>query len=237
MSGPLWQETVERVAELCQPAGLDLVQPFAADWFNAGLPQSERLYDFGRPGALGILVGNTKALWPAFQRAVAASSVLTATPHPLDSYTKGVMWRAASRVAPLASCTYFSHTLPPLAIPIQRLAERIGFAGLSPSRLAVHPAYGPWFALRAVLLVDLAGPEAAPPTPVRPCQGCDEPCMPAFEHALAVSAPISAESIARHAAEWIAVRDACPFGHAFRYSDDQLAYHYQPDRRRLLLAP
>jgi methylmalonic aciduria homocystinuria type C protein len=237
VSAASWQETVERVAALCQPAGFDLVQPFSAHWFNAGLPQSEQLYDFGRPGALGILIGNTKALWPAFQHAVAASPALATTAHPLDSYTQRVLWHAASRVAPLASCTYFSHTQPPLAIPIQRLAELIGFAGLSPSRLAIHPSYGPWFGLRAVLLVDLQGPEATLPEPVQPCRGCSAPCMPAFEHALSVSTPISAGSIARHAAEWIAVRDACPIGRAFRYPDDQLAYHYQPDRRRLLLAP
>lgn len=237
MSAASWQETVERVAALCEAAGFDVVQPFAADWFNAGLPQSERLYDFGRPGALGVLIGNTRALWPAFQHAIAASPALATTAHPLDSYTKRVLWRAASRVAPLASCTYFSHTPPPLAIPIQRLAERIGFAGLSPSRLAVHPSYGPWFALRAVLLLDLEGPGTMPPEPVRPCRGCSEPCVPAFEHALSVSAPISSEAIARHAAEWIAVRDACPLGRPFRYSDAQLAYHYEPARRRLVLAP
>jgi methylmalonic aciduria homocystinuria type C protein len=235
VSAPAWQETVERVAALCQPAGFDLVRPFAADWFNAGLPERERLYDFGRPATLGILLGNTRALWPSFRRALERSASLAAAEHPLDNYTKRVLWRAASHVAPLASCTYFAHTPPPLAIPIQRLAELIGFAGLSPSRLAVHPSYGPWFALRAVLLVDIAGPDAAPPEPVRPCFGCSEPCMPAFEQALQVSTPISAETIARHAADWIAVRDACPIGRAFRYDDDQLAYHYQGDRRRLPL--
>lgn len=233
VSAPAWQEIVERVAASCQPAGFDLVRPFAADWFNAGLPESERLYDFGRPASLGILLGNTRALWPVFQRALHDSASLAAADHPLDNYTKRVLWRAASRVAPLASCTYFAHTPPPLAIPIQRLAELIGFAGLSPSRLAVHPSYGPWFALRAVLLVDIAGPDAAPPEPIRPCFGCSEPCMPRFEHALRVSTPLDADAIARHAAEWIAVRDACPIGRDFRYGDDQLAYHYQSDRRRL----
>lgn len=232
-----WQETVERVAALSQPAGFDLVRPFAADWFNVGAPDSERLYDFGRPASLGILLGNTRALWPAFLRAVASSSALAGAEHPLDNYTKRVMWRVASRLAPLASCTYFAHTLPPLAVPMQRLAERIGLAGISPSRLAVHPSYGPWFALRAVVIVDMDGPAAAPPEPVRPCLGCPEPCMAPFEHALAVSAPVSMHSIAEHAAEWIAVRDACPLGRAFRYSDDQLAYHYQSDRTRLPKAP
>lgn len=234
MSAPAWQEMVQRVAALCQPAGFDLVRPFAANWFNAGLPEAERLYDFGRPAALALLIGNTRALWPVFQAAAQASPALSTARHPLDDYTRRVLWNAASRAAPLASCTYFAHTLPPLAIPIQRLAERIGLAGLSPSRLAVHPSYGPWFALRAVLLVDLDGPAAAAPEPVRPCLGCSAPCVPAFEHALAASAPLGPESVAEHASEWIAVRDACPLGRDFRYTDDQLAYHYQPHRRRLL---
>jgi methylmalonic aciduria homocystinuria type C protein len=234
VSAPAWQDTVERIAALCQPAGFDLVRPFAADWFNAGLSTAECLYDFGRPAALGILLGNTRALWPAFLRAMHTSEALAAVEHPLDGYTKELMWRLASSIQPLASCTYFAHTLPPLAVPIQRLAETIGLAGLSPSHLAVHPSYGPWFSLRAVLMVDIEGPSAAPPEPLRPCAGCAQPCVPALERALAVSAPVTAESIAEHAGEWIAIRDACPIGRAFRYGDDQLAYHYQSDRRRIL---
>jgi len=31
------------------------------------------------------------------------------------------------------------------------------------------------------------------------------------------------------AAPWSAVRDRCPVGRAYRYSDEQIAYHYTKD--------
>jgi len=33
--------------------------------------------------------------------------------------------------------------------------------------------------------------------------------------------------------QWLNVRDACPLGRAYRYGDDQIAYHYRSDRRVL----
>jgi methylmalonic aciduria homocystinuria type C protein len=85
-----------------------------------------------------------------------------------------------------------------------------------------------------VLIVDIDGPQSAPPDPVRTCLGCTAPCLAPFERALAASAPLSDSSIAEHAADWIAVRDACPVGRDFRYGEDQLAYHYRAERQRIL---
>jgi hypothetical protein len=230
VSGDEWQEILTRLRPACQSAGFDLLHPFSVGRYNDQAPESERLPSLGGAGTLGLLFGNTRHLWPIFARAYAADPALGAARHPLDAYVTqslpALLAGATNRRAQLV----YSHITVPRPFPMQRLAEAVGFSALSPSHLAIHPAHGPWFALRAVAVVDVAGPLPAP-APERPCASCSAPCVPALERAVERSGPkLDAESIAGHADAWIAVRDACPLGKASRYGPAQLAYHYRKDR-------
>lgn len=60
-----WQSVVEDLRARI-PAGLDLAQPFQVAWYNRAVADACRLSDFGRSPALGILVGNTRAIWSRF---------------------------------------------------------------------------------------------------------------------------------------------------------------------------
>lgn len=186
-------------------AGFDLVHAFdTASVDVAAIADPER--------RRGLLVGNTRALWPRFRAALAADPALAASSDPLDLYTERTLARAfpGERV-------WFAHVQYDGAfLPIQRIAAAAGFAHLAPTHLAIHPIYGPWFALRAV--VALPGPPPAPIELAAPCR-CEAPCHDAFARAVASTDPRA----------WIAVRDACPVGRAHRYSDDQLAYHTTKD--------
>ncbi|MBA3452669.1 MAG: hypothetical protein H0T42_06170, partial [Deltaproteobacteria bacterium] len=97
-------------------------------------------------------------------------------------------------------------------LPFTRLAAATGLGALAASHLVIHPIYGPWFALRAVILVDGDPPVRAPIA--SPCT-CGSACKTALVSAL-VSA--SWES-------WLAVRNACSL-RAWRYSDEQIQFHY-----------
>jgi hypothetical protein len=230
---PPWSELAAHFEAECRRSGLDLLHPFAVADYNAQVSEEQRLHDFGRPRALGLLVGNTRALWPYFAEARTRDHELRLAAHPLDRYVVASVARAASALSGRPQVSYFSHVTQPRALPIQRLAELTGFAALSPSHLAIHERHGPWFALRAVVVVDIEGPSQSPSAPARPCQGCPAPCVVAFEQARAASGPVlDASSVARHAAQWIAVRDACPVGRASRYGEEQLRYHYGIDRQR-----
>ena len=101
-------------------------------------------------------------------------------------------------------------------IPLQQLAVATGFGALAPSHLVIHPVLGPWFALRAVVLLDAEPPPAAPPI-AKPCT-CSDTCPAALATALAARGPESWRA-------WLAVRDACSL-RAARYSDEQIRYHY-----------
>jgi len=228
-----WPEILERVTANVHAFGLDLVHPFAVGWFNERVDDAERLEDFGSPGSLGVLLGNSRALWPAFTRRLGSEARLAQAANPLDSYVEHSVAALLEELAPLQTRAYFAHVTRPRAVPMQRLADAVGFAGLGPVQLSIHPRVGPWFAMRAVLVIDVAGPSGEPAMLERPCQGCSQPCVAPFQRALASSSELSARSIADHAQEWIAVRDACPIGRDYRYGEDQLAFHYHlRDRSR-----
>jgi hypothetical protein len=233
-----WQPLSARVTAAAAQAGFDLVLTFGVAHYNQAASDSERLEGFGQANALGILFGNTRQLWPVFTSACATDPEISGAAQPLDTYVALRLSRILASATDLRHELTFAHVTQPRAFPLQRLAERIGLAGLSPSHLLVHPQHGPWLALRAVAVIDVGGPTAAPPPPARPCQTCSAPCMAALERALSVSGnDLSSAVIAAHAAAWIAVRDACPVGPGSRYGENQLRYHYGVARAQALPDP
>jgi methylmalonic aciduria homocystinuria type C protein len=200
---------LEALAARCAQAGFDLLAPFDVAAFNAVAGPQERLPDHGRGHALAVVIGNGRALWPIFR------SAADGPPDPLDRYTVRTL-TAAAEATGLPFVALWAHTMRPRPIPIQRVAQAAGLAGLSPSHLSIHPRLGPWLALRAVMVFD-APPPPPPPALSPPCAGCAQPCMPALAAALAEPADWR---------RWLAVRDACPVGREHRYGSEQIHYHY-----------
>jgi cyanocobalamin reductase (cyanide-eliminating) / alkylcobalamin dealkylase len=234
---PTWKELSERSAQNLARHGLDLVQPFCAAWHNgASFDPDQRLFDFERGRALGLVVGNTKELWPRFRQALAADETLAAAPDPLDAYVEASVRAALAFLEPRVWLR-FAHERVPSALPIQKIARSAGLAWLSPSHLSLHPRHGPWIALRAVAIVDVEGPPGERPAASDPCTPCPKPCLPALEHALRTTATLASASVEDNWLAWLAVRDACPEGKSSRYGDEQLRYHYTKARRLLESEP
>jgi len=156
----------------------------------------------------GILVGNTRALWPKFVAAM-RDPELAAAPHPLERYTE----RTIDAAFPKARVFYGHRRYEGAFLPMQRLAVATGLGALAPCQLVIHPIYGPWFALRAVIVLDGSPVVHAPIA--KPCR-CDAACAETFHAALVAGADWRA---------WLAVRDACVL-RAWRYDDEQIRYHY-----------
>jgi len=220
----------------CRDAGLDLVNPFRVDWYNRHAAAADSLPDFGRASALGLLIGNTRELWAHFRAALEVDACLRADPHPLDAY---VVSRLALAVRKIAEPTMivWAHRVEPRALPVQRVAEAAGLAAISPSHLSVHPMHGPWFALRAVVVVDRDGPAGEAPSLSSPCASCPRPCLLPLAEALRASEreglPLS-RAVQSDWRRWARVREVCPEGRASRYSDEQIEYHYTKDLERML---
>jgi methylmalonic aciduria homocystinuria type C protein len=217
------------------PRGFDLMQPFCVGSYNELVEPALALADFGSGAHLAVVVGNTRALWPVWLDALAADAALAARSDPLDWYTEQVLHDVMGRLG-VAASVRFAHETGPPTLPIQRVAHAAGLAFLTETHTSVHPTYGPWIGLRAVLSLDVAGPPEPPAPLAHPCGGCAGGCRPAFERALATLAGAPTEANARaHWRAWLACRDACPTGREHRYSQAQIDYHYrrQPLERPL----
>ncbi len=168
----------------CQTSGLDLVQPFGLAAFHAVNAPELHLETFDRENPLAVVIGNTRELWPRFLAAVAASSELAASAHPLDDYVSRVVAHALE-AAPARHVVHFSHRRSPKIIAIQRIADAAGLAELGPAHLSVHPLHGPWIGLRAVIVFDLDFGAIEASSLGSHCASCAKPCVTALERALA----------------------------------------------------
>jgi methylmalonic aciduria homocystinuria type C protein len=226
------EKLVDNMTARLRARGLDLVQAFDVARYNGLVADHESLVplaQFGRPGALALLVGNTKALWPHFTGAFRVSADLQACDDPLDVWVESVVGECLGDISHECA-VHFSHDTGGDLISMLHVAEVSGLATRGPAHLGVHGVHGPWFGLRAVIVVDaepLGGLVSEPPSP---CKGCAEPCTGALEIALETS---GADAIASAWQAWVNVRDVCPLGKASRYSEGQIRYHYTKDRRAL----
>lgn len=156
---------------------------------------------------LGILIGNTRALWPPFTEAM-RDPELAAAPDPLDRYTE----RCIGAAFPGARIYYGHRRYEGGFVPLQRIAVATGLGALAESHLVIHPIYGPWFALRAAVVQGGEPPIRRPIPP--PCR-CDASCATVLERAQRSGAW----------RDWLAVRAQCSL-RSWRYTDDQIRFHY-----------
>ncbi len=211
--------------------GFDITHAFDAALYNSRISEHATLQPlplFARHGALGILVANTRHLWPLFLRSYSERPELQAADDPLDSYVVDCIERCLQTI-PNRKEVRFSHERGHGLVSMLQLSEASGFANVGPAHLAVHTEYGPWFAMRAVIVVDAPAPGASPTAP-DPCRECSAPCREALSHATAGHATTAEQDLRSSWRQWLAVRDACPLGQGHRYSDDQNRYHYTKDR-------
>lgn len=186
-------------------AGFDIAHAFDAH----AVAREPGLAVLGGGERLGILIGNTRALWPPFTEAM-RDPALAGEPDPLDRYTERAIDAA---FAASGARIYHGHRHHGGAfVPLQRVAVATGLGALAPSRLVIHPIYGPWFALRAVVV--LAG-DPPPRAPIaQPCC-CGASCEAALARA----------QRSTDGRDWLAVRDSCSL-RSWRYSDEQIRFHY-----------
>lgn len=185
-------------------AGYDIAHAFDA----AAAARQAGLAVLGGAERLGLLIGNTRALWPVFREAM-RDPALAAERDPLDRYTE----RAIDAAFPGARIYYGHRHYGGAFVPLQHLAVATGLGALAPSRLVIHPTFGPWFALRAAVVIDGAPPPVPPPL-AQPCH-CDATCTTVLERA----------QRSTDWQDWLAVRDGCALRN-WRYSDEQIEFHY-----------
>ncbi|KAI9006474.1 hypothetical protein DFJ74DRAFT_773759 [Hyaloraphidium curvatum] len=233
--------------------GLDICVAFRTGWYLSSCPPELRAGcdPFCRGGAgLAVLVGNTRALWQPFTSFLAAHPLWRSREDPLDDYVSLAVSDALAASLPpgVATDAHFAHeTSPGRLVAMQLLGEACGLAHRHlPSGLSLHPEYGPWFAYRAAIFLDLpwpGGPEdPAPPAPPDPVpEECREEARAAADEAWATvrspdGPPPSPAEYGRPFdwRAWLRLRELLgllvPDAAAHAYTEPQALYHYTRDR-------
>ena len=152
-------------------AGLNLLGLVDAARFDSCQPKEQRTSRLvTKCGTIVVLGSGGRAFWQ--QPALTDASVRVAV--------RGIEATLAS--AAVASRAFAS--CRPGQLSFARLGEAAGFGSISPvSGFLVHPHFGPWIGIRAVVLVDghPFGPivDASITDRFHPCCGCSRPCVDA----------------------------------------------------------
>jgi len=189
-----------RFASALDAAGLNLRAALPIDTYDAAVPEPWRSAAL-RPDARRAIVvaSGGRALWDALTRA----PELGAVADPLDAYTRRVTAAAASELEPGAAVLYAHERRGGLYADFVELGRLAGLGAPSRLHLLLHPIYGPWMSLRAVVLTSLEGQTGAP-LAFDPCRDCPAPCTAAASHERA--------------------RRACLVGPDHRYGEAALAH-------------
>ncbi len=220
------------IARRLAPRGLDLAGTFRVQSYNPQVPRKYRLPTFGRDSTLAVVIGSSKAMWEPFLAWLAHEPRALDSFHPVDRYVAGAV-RSALVPVEVRHQVRWAHSRLTRWVAIQKAAYTAGLAYHAPCHLAIHPRFGLWIGLRAAIAFDLpfaesAGPPAAGAAMAEPhpCDGCDRPCVAAFERAREATGGRRARDVS----PWLAVREVCPRAPEHRYDDLETRYHYAKDR-------
>lgn len=271
MTNPAKTELVDDVlvsmARCMNHYGFDILIPLCLEWYNEDLrdrspeayPGSHIEPDEGGAGAdaLVILVGNTRAVWKKFLESCRNKPLILSSENPFDTYVEKSIENGIQEfehMQPLqgqrkiSRCFWSHHPIKQLDgtcgyVAMQRMAACAGLAYLEEScHLSVSPKYGPWFALRAALVLDGVSAANLKRPPMLECPFPDEHIVilqgmvteltsrkelhnEEDECEICKQEP-SSHDVKESWKRWLKVREAIIPDHPYRYSDDQIYYHY-----------
>lgn len=184
-----------------------------------------------------ILVGNGgPTFWEAF------STHRQNEAHPVDQFCIRVIkdWLQKEPAIPNVAWLY---PLTDLVFPLQQAGKTAGWHLPSPLGIGIHKQYGLWFAYRAALLTDAALPLTESSLLTSPCEDCiEKPCIQACPvQAITATEPPHLERCSpyrlqkqTHCQNQCLSRMSCPYASEYRYTDEQIRYHYQHSYQMLL---
>ncbi len=159
-----------------QAEGLNLLGCLGRARYDALVPRAWQAAQV-LPAARSVLVvaSGGRALFEAF-RAAPESRLAR---DPLDAYTRRVVEAAAERLARPTRALFAFERRGGAFADFVALGRAAGLG--SPSRLGLllHPVYGPWLSIRALLLTARELPETPERAGFDPCRGCPAPCADA----------------------------------------------------------
>lgn len=217
-------------------AGLALLGCLSRARYDALVPPAWRAAEL-LPEARSALVvaSGGRALFAAFR----ASREAQLDADPLDAYTRRVVEAAAARLGAPARALFAFEQRGGGFADFVALGRAAGLGAPSRLGLLLHPVYGPWMSIRAVLLTSRSVPETPALRDFAPCDGCPAPCAEACHGSAVGPARFDVEACAAARRREPAcrlrcdARRACIVGPEHAYDADAEAHHMRAAARWL----
>ena len=218
------------LAHQLQSTGFDVVHPFPLQSLSESSREAIGCSVNIEQIACGVLVGNTASVWQPFLLWLHQQSEWQRLHHPFNTYSEYAIQTSCAQVY-TDHQIFWVHETKSYVLPIQKIAHEIGLAFLSAGHFNIHPQFGPWFALRALVLL--------PTEPAPTVQKAFNPSDPSIELQAArlfqqlyqqTMTSSEAHPIQNHWRSWLTLRDLYEVGRGHRYSEEQIQYHYTHDR-------
>jgi hypothetical protein len=208
----------KRLESACLPFGLDVVLPLSLRWYNSAVSPSHSLHSFGRPDALALVVGNSKALWTPLLAHYRLSASPTYIPnHPMEAYVASALDCILPALCKESNTQFETYVGQEVNVMhLQKMLLCTGKVTVSTNTgLCIHPDFSSWFGVRAVVVLDVDVEEPAP--------------------LYITTSPPEESSINANWTHYLEKRLRIDPHIPHVYSLDQLAYHYHPEHRQMLL--
>ncbi len=164
-------------------AGFNLVGSLTIARYDSLVSEAWREVGRGASARSALVVASGgRALFHAFS----ASPESTLSVDPVDTYTRRVVDGAAHSLGGAARAVYAFEKRGGVYADFIALAQASGLGAPGRLGLLLHPEFGPWLSIRAILLSEAEFPETPPLVDYAPCTGCSAPCAVAC-HGSAVS--------------------------------------------------
>jgi ferredoxin len=215
----------ETVGAWLSQRGLDQLSALSWERVRAAVPAVEERW--GRFGTLLLLGNRGRGLWDALEAAGALNG-----PDPVDRWVDRVL-NAVLEGPLLGTGARIQWPRTDGIVPVSALAMAARWGSPSPLGIFVHPRWGLWLALRAVVLLDSVWPERIEPVAPHPCDDCARPCLVACPVGAirAVDPPDLRRSFEERlrpgalCGDACLARNACPLGLDVRPGAAQQAHH------------
>lgn len=195
-------------------SGFDILHSFSLENLDDSILRSLSIDDSSKK--MGYLVGNTGNIWEPFIKWLSQQSKWSEIGDPLETFVEQAIERCTGEDANI----FWTHETKRYIVPVQRMAHQTGLAYLSAGQFNIHPDFGPWFALRAVVIL--------------PGETAQNHLIsnPSTDEIEIESANLFNQLLERQATwqEWLSLRDLYDVGRAHRYTEAQIRYHYTRDR-------
>ena len=198
-------------------SGFDILHPFSLEDVEKSILRSLSIDESS--GKMGYLVGNTRKIWDCFIEWLIQRPDRSEMTDPLDTFVEETIERCVGKSATI----FWTRETEQYTVPVQRIAHQADLAYLSAGQFNIHPQFGPWFALRAVVVS--SGKEVRKQSIVNPStRDIEIQASALFNQLLETGGSWQ---------EWLSLRDLYEVGREYRYSDAQIQYHYTRDKKVL----